>query len=568
MFVQTLARILAAKMNVRVVYDHTISTFKIGSDKDGSLVILLAANILETAGENVDAVLRGALAHEALGHGYHTDFSSLATKGEYAMSLANAFEDVRIEQLAPARFPGARRILAQMVEVLDRDFGFWDAPPADDWQESLLIGLLRKYRSKILGHPLDPRVTQVILDQAIPVIGEDLFRKVDHLAETACRSASTQEVNEAADAIVVLLTDAQKKNQGQGGDKPQDGDASKSQGNGKGDQSQGNGDRNNPSQPGGKNNQVGNPGQGGNSGEGSGTPQGGTPQGRNGTPFDPSKKVSRDIESALESVSNDRNAVQQAGVSAYHFVDKSDEPHEEGTLDTTETNGALVRRISARLEEAVRSVTEDADDEEADVGRLNVSMLPTIVTGTSCRPFIEDGAPGPGIDTELMLLVDSSRSMDDLGEPLIRQLLKASLTALARLAPDLGTCVAFFSEGSKLMASPGQRLTPLKINDVASRYYARGGTAWEQSIVPLIPVLATSRRRRKILLTVTDGQLARSVTPAVMREMRTQGIECRFLSIGLALPEVYEGVRCDATPEAFAKSFCDTILAGILPAYA
>lgn len=584
MFLQTLARILADKMHLEVIYNPGINTFAIGKDTNGKLTIHLATRILDTAGENVDAILRGALAHEALGHGYYTAMDELAKNGRFALSLANAFEDVRIETLAPERFPGARRLLANMVDVLQKDFGFWQPAPLEDWQSNLVKGLLLKYRNKILGQPVNMDNCSIMIEQSVlPALGEDLFKKIDHLAETACRAATTKEVNDAADAIVELLNhEVPQPEEEPQSSKDEDPDPKKDDSDEEGDENdQGKADNGEEGDPGQEDPSDGQPSQDDcegdagtdpNTGGSEADPQPGKPN-PGGKPggkqqrlaFDPNAEVKADVETALEEVSGSKDTLKATGLSVSSFSDHTDR---KSDAPLVESNGSLARMIAAQLENAVRSFTDDAEDEESEVGRLNTEKFVEIATGTECKAFIEDGTPGEGIDTELMFLFDASTSMEELGVKKLQQLLKASLTALSQFAPDLGTSVAFFTGSASLEAKPGPKLTPNQINAIAYNYYPDGVTYWAESVVPLIPVLAGSYRRRKILLTVTDGKLPPLGDTPLMRELRRQGIECRFLSIGEALPAGYEGMQCEAEPAAFAKAFCETILAGILPQFA
>lgn len=572
MFLQTLARILADKLDVEVIYNPNLNTFAISKSPSGKLSIHLSTRILDTAGENVDALLRGALAHEALGHGYFTDMDELAKNGRYALCLANAFEDVRIEALAPTRFPGARRLLANMVAVLQQDFAFWQPSPVEDWQGNLVKGLLLKYRHKILGQPVNmDNCATMIETSVLPALGEDLFKRIDHLAEVACRASSTKEVNDAADAIVDLLANEAPEPQ-EDPQPPDNGDADPDntgdEGDGEADGTAGNDNAGDPTQgdpssgqppAGAANDQDGSPAQDDQ------TDVRDRDNSRQRRPYNPDAEIKVDIEAALEQVSEDTSALKSTGLTIRSFADNT---KQTSASPSVESNGSLARMIASQLENAVRSFTDDADDEESEIGRLNTESFVEIATGTVCRPFIEDGAPGHGIDTELMLLFDASGSMDEIGERKLQQLLKASLTALSQFAPDLGTSVAFFTDGASLEAKPGSKLTPKQINNIAHNYCPDGITCWAESVASLVPILAGSHRRRKVLFTVTDGKLPPLGDTPLMRELQRHGIECRFLSIGDQLPVGYEGMRCEPNPASFASAFCKTILAGILPQFA
>lgn len=577
MFIQTLARILADKFNLDVRYSDTSRTFSIGRRKDGSLCVTLASRLLEAKGEHEEAIgalFRGALAHEALGHGYHTDFSDDADtkEGTYAHSLANAFEDVRIESLAPARFIGARRILADMVAMLEAD-NFWGMPQNDDWQGALLIGLLRKYRWKILKQPLDVALTERMLQQAIQAIGEDVFRQVDSLAESACRSASTKEVSGFADQIVRLLRQQQQSQQQDQKQKPQQGKKD-----GKPEETSNQGDK-------GKQDAAGTPqGEPGKSDQGDPAQSDGAPpsdgdgdsnaasqgdkdcgkpkapgSGKARSDFDDSRAYRVDVEAATEATEDPTNGkVRRSGLSA-SLDDRSESTPKLPPYVQRQLNNRIVARMAAKLENALRSVVEDADDDASEFGRLDMTKLPAITSGYETLPFLSDGKPGRGIDTEIMLVFDQSSSMNDLGVPYLRELLHASLTALSRYAPDLGISVATFNTNAVLLVKPGTFVRH-NARTVPSAYHPHGGTTWSNSVATLVPILAQSHRHRKVLLTVTDGRVEASPNPALMRDIAYHGIGCRFVSIGHSLPAGFDGVVCKDTQESFADAFCEAIV--------
>lgn len=627
MFIQTLARMLAAKFNLVVEFSPTVQTFSIGRRPDGSLVVTMATRVLEAKQENEEAIgvlFRGALAHEALGHGYHTDFSeeALAKEGPFARSLANAFEDVRIEALAPARFLGAKRLLAEMAETLDRDLQFWSVED-DDWQACLLIGLLRKYRTQILHQALDQAKTERQLAVAKAALGVELFARVDALAEAACQSGSTAEVSATADEIVRVLRAAQPQSSpptpqssvSDSGNRGEDGDASAQDGAADGEQgadesasesraaesgnSAGEGqesgakcgpgsDNNGAADEGGAEGAAANGGEAGHeAGEEAGKADGeadgdnAAGQGRGtgaedcanaGVPalgFDENKECNVDVEAGINAVSNPRGDYLEAtNLDANRSRDDSESLLQVANEIALQQPDKLVQRIASRLGEVVRSITDDADDEEADMGRLDMARLPAIAAGMAHEPFLVDGNPGRGIDTEIMLLMDASGSMRKLGRDFLCRLLRSSALALARFSPDLGVSVATFAEDSRLLVKPGQRITPRLASALSTAYYPGGGTEWSVSVIPLVPLLAQSRRRRKILLTVTDGQIDSTPNSGLLRDMAIHGIECRFVSIGNQLPLGFDGVECAAEANSFANAFCDTILASLPPAYA
>jgi hypothetical protein len=630
MFIQTLARILADKFNLEVRYSDTAKTFSIGKRPDGRLVITLANRLLEANGEREEAIgtlFRGALAHEALGHGYHTTFEEAAfpKEGPFARGLANCFEDVRIEALAPERFVGARRLLADMVRELESS-GFWSMPGPDDWQGALACGLLRKYRWKILRQPLDVDLTERMLNQAIAAIGPEMFRQVDSLAESACRASNTAETSDYADQIVRLLRtaeppspppqpprskpssdqsgDDETQSGGSGGDDDNgddsnagpddstssDGNSGKdeagkdsTEGAGNGGSSDGSegddeaesvGSGNQPGdtdqdcdQPG-----VGNQPEQGDDGE-KDDGQARTGHGRSRSdgppaPFNPEQECNLDVESAMDEAMEPGNGnVKDGGLSASFDDLTRGIDNVPNTMDVA-ASARLAGRIAAKLGDALRSITEDADDDESDRGRLDLGRLPAILAGATSTPFTVDGKPGRGINTEIMLVMDQSSSMTALGKGFLRDLLCASLTSLGRFSPDLGVSFATFNTGSTLIIRPGRHITPNLAAKVASAYTPDGGTSWAKSVAPLVPILAQSHRARRIMLTITDGQTEASMHEGLARDLRYHNIGCRFVSIGHLLHEGFEGISCESTPASFADAFCGAILATLPPEYA
>lgn len=599
MFLQTLIRVLAGHMDVEVRYTND-STFSIGRTAGGKLVVNLARRLLAVRGEseeNLGLVFRGALAHEALGHGYHTDFSPAAEakEGPYAANLANIFEDVRIEKAAPERFIGARRLLAEMVEYFD-SIGWWRSREGD-WQSALNVALLRKYRRTVLGQKLDAAPMIEAEAFARQALGDALYDQIDAIAEKACRSDSTMATSNAADEIVRLLRKEQDQRQkqqpqqsaagdpgAQGGEGGGGSDASKDADDGQagntsgqaedgedagdGKPSSGNG------QPGQDDGEGAQSGAAGNGDAGDGSDADGRGNGGGGGEskpqfgFDDKAVDDCSVEGAVNAASS---GLRDAGFSAADMTDasagvgekaadRSNQPQNETTLDTS-----LVRTIASKIETAIRAVTEDEDDEESEMGALDTSKLARAVKGFEEKPFLVPGRPGSGVNTEILLMVDSSDSTKPLAV-FIREIMAATIAALGKFAPDLGVTVALFDGAPTLLIKPGQVALPAVAKAAAACFAPNGGTQWAASVVPLISTLAMSHRMRKVIVTITDGQLL-PVNADLMEDLRSQKIETSFVSIGHPLPPGYKGIQCEATKESFANALCDSVLDGILPEF-
>ena len=69
-----------------------------------------------------------------------------------------------------------------------------------------------------------------------------------------------------------------------------------------------------------------------------------------------------------------------------------------------------------------------------------------------------------------------------------------------------------------------------KQKEVAKTYSAGGGTNWQLCFDSAFKLLANSRRSRKILFTLTDGDV--NMEPSAMYVIKELGVEAHFLVIG------------------------------------
>ncbi len=606
MYLQTIARIVAGNLGVRVVFSDSVETFMITRLDNGEMVILMAKTVLkalEGKADLVETVTRGAIAHEALGHGYHTDFS-LDAKTPYGRDLANALEDIRIERLAPDLYPGARISLREMVLALDSEMAFFT--PEDDCrpEEALLIGLLRRFRTKVLRQPLPADVTDRLIAKAKDWLGVDLFTRIEAIAQAACLSSTTGPVVKAADDIVDLLRQAIKPQspqqqagdpqQGQGagtGEQQQGqstgqqaGDPQQGQGAGTGEQQQGQSTGQQAGDPQqGQGTGTGEQQQGQSTGQQAGDPQQGqgtgtgeqqqgqsTGRGRGSSPdalaFDPTLHFDVAIETAAKKAFAN-NVTPEPGLTVNPTDIRDQVPTFPALPMGSEVKG-IIQKMRSNLETALRSITDDEDDVEDDSGRLDTGRLARTAAGFEQRPFLVDGKPGRGLSTELVVLFDCSSSMDDLGEAFLRQLVFASGSTLGHFAPDVRFNMAFFHGNSILAHTGDKHWTPEHGAKVSFAYRVNGGTNWARSALPLIPLLANSRKERKVLLTVSDGDINASKHPALLDELRKYGAEMCFVCINHAVPHGLHGISCEAKPASFATAFANALLTSISPEFA
>ncbi len=166
-------------------------------------------------------------------------------------------------------------------------------------------------------------------------------------------------------------------------------------------------------------------------------------------------------------------------------------------------NLALMMR--SRLREDLRSYTEDEDDALTDRGRLNISMIPDALCGVR-EVFVEDGEIGVGLDTSVFLLVDRSGSTSMIFDELksISNAIAAALSAYEGDGVEFG--FGFFNS-QLVIAKQGRERYSEKIKNRLVPVYASGGTNWYGAFQECFSLLVKSKKRRKVLITVTDGDM-------------------------------------------------------------
>lgn len=112
-----LAGVLSKKYGVSVTSNGSSAYSTVG--KDGRFMVNIPA--LELDDPDYVTLCRGYIDHEAAGHGAHTDWgvwNQICSIGPYWKSVGNVYEDSRVERLAGACYPGCRRNLRNLNELL------------------------------------------------------------------------------------------------------------------------------------------------------------------------------------------------------------------------------------------------------------------------------------------------------------------------------------------------------------------------------------------------------------------------------------------------------------------
>ncbi|HRP06803.1 MAG TPA: hypothetical protein PLV87_17950, partial [Opitutaceae bacterium] len=101
----------------------------------------------------VEILLWGFIHHEA-GHVRHTDFEVLkdpaVSSDNLVRNLFYALEDVRMERAHMALYPGAIRVLSDLVSELVR-IGFFQPPASGNSQDAFFHFVLKHLRMTVLG---------------------------------------------------------------------------------------------------------------------------------------------------------------------------------------------------------------------------------------------------------------------------------------------------------------------------------------------------------------------------------------------------------------------------------
>jgi cobalamin biosynthesis protein CobT len=181
---------------------------------DGNTIYLPPLPV--TVSTQLMVMLWGFIHHEA-GHSRHSDFDLVkSVNAEHDPVLANllfVLEDVRMERAHIALYPGAHRVLSELVELLVQ-IGFFDAPEPDDSPAALSIGLiLKSLRSSILGQTALSEQAQRHRELVERQLGRGFVTRLLAIAQEVCDCASTEETLNLAYRMREFLEDEMKQAQ-------------------------------------------------------------------------------------------------------------------------------------------------------------------------------------------------------------------------------------------------------------------------------------------------------------------------------------------------------------------
>ncbi|MCX7173895.1 MAG: hypothetical protein NT159_08210 [Proteobacteria bacterium] len=587
---------------------QTFSIYK----KDGVLHTTIPTRFMPRPGisaerhERLLQILRGGLCHENVGHGRHTDFDfgdawmqklrkNQTAQLAFIKAVANIGEDRRIEDACGRVYPGAKRLLSEMVGALDAEGFFGKGQPAG--MASAITQMFNRVLRTEAGQPLDPRQTKTAAMMVRDALGDELTERIMGIVRNGATglNASTQTTCKAAEDVAAILAQAAQEQRdqeeedgggGQGDDHPEDPpEQQQGQGQkGEGQQEDSSQTGNDPS-PGDEAGEQGSSagpqgGAGQSEGEGVSGPSQGDPEeggepakGKSGGGKGSGGNVDAD---AIDAALNDKavqgdlaDVISKAlgGLTTTNHSSVSDLPEHKacvGHFRPDSVQASLAARLRSRLAEHLRSRVEDEDGSETDHGLLVPSRIVDGLLGDRMI-FEEEGAEGEGLNTAMEVLVDCSGSMSGLEEASALAALYACGAALGSYEMQ-GVAFAIHSFNERLTTLKEFNEPWMKRKGALEAYCSGGSTKTPHAIRTVLPALCKRREKRKILFLITDGDTGVDAILApileVGRRNRAGRVEFRVLLIGTRVNATcFDQVAYAAPGEDLQKAIFGTLKA-------
>ncbi|WP_419613862.1 cobaltochelatase CobT-related protein [Thiolapillus sp.] len=516
---------------------------------------------------NVPPLPEGRAAHIlALGYsaheGGHIRFSDYSVKHPipFGHSLVRAMEEFRMEAQVIKNYPGARRILQDIVQYMvltGKSFAPTDEEKLRSATPNSLVTNYVLVRGRYLVNnqtAVEPRMNQ-LREELVARTSDELVDQIDDIIRRAGAAPSEGDLIPLADELIALLQqDAEQPEDGQNGEpddsKPDDSDAGNGEsddskpddsdaGNGEPDDSEpddadaGNGESDD-SEP--DDADAGNGEPDDSEPDDADAGNGGDPKGAGQLAIDPSAEgpVDDDLGQALEALLNEH--AENDGEDTTGWSGEMAEVVEHPRVLTNNPfdpervvhETAAVQRTLAQVFQAQKRV-EVAHSSRG--RRINPRRLSRVAMGKA--DIFRHKHRQEAINTAVEVLVDASESMmwgDDLLTPA-----KESALALAQAIENLPGCscgVLMFpswTDNGEIavlgVKAPEERVSAT-LQQGRWEFGAYGGTPLAQSLWPCAIRLATRLEERKVLIVLTDGDPNDSVAAMEMLErIRASGIE-------------------------------------------
>lgn len=203
---QIVAQAFARDAGISVTFGNYATAY-IGVNKQGKKEIHLPS--LPPNLQEAKILTYGFLTHE-ISHENYTDFSVTQPKNPSKRSMFMVLEDVRIELLRSARYPGSKINLARMIELLVQQNKFWTYKP-DLSPSTLIIGYTSTVlRSDLLGQATT-QLAAIYEQDLVKSISQGAKTKLDALIYTIGDLKNTSQVIQLTEQIFDMLEDEKQQ---------------------------------------------------------------------------------------------------------------------------------------------------------------------------------------------------------------------------------------------------------------------------------------------------------------------------------------------------------------------
>ena len=557
----TIASVLAAQKGVRIIIGSQGPSTDIRAK-----VIYYPASCKAVGGERERILVEGWTDHECAHLALTDPEAGEAARNKFEFRLANAIEDARIEALYPKRFPGSKKILADMIREMAND-GRFSPSGKPEPANIITMAVVTYLRATLLGQAVDTQAVQwgALLRQTV---GAALKKQILDIAKVGATGATAWDALTAAQQIVDLLKsqdDTLEQQTGEGADgEPEDdaGEASSEAADGEGQGSSGQSSSDASGGPEGEAEGESDEGGSESSSDASGASQGASAGGTEGAvegkidsnplvgeqarsgaanskPGASLSKAQLDaIAGALKSTcAEGQEAVSQAIAEGVGAALPGEEPAEhEVLLATPSTTTPMV--LSADGDAAMRSTARRFDAllaSQADVHRQTVSEGGKLRRDRLYRAasglfdVFERRSRSEGINTAISVSFDVSGSMGADGVRNSRETTLMLTTLLERW--NVASHVMSFDHRITVFKDWGDSPRLMSSRILAGQH--DGGTSMGAVLNAAVRALCTRQEERKVALIVTDGVPGSpGALNAAVSTAKRFGIETRFVLIG------------------------------------
>lgn len=510
--------------------------------------------------EEHKGVAFGYLIHEGA-HIRYTDFAQVGST-PYTRSLANIFEDIRIEQAIAREYPGAPDRIREVIDHLVEKGGM----PVSSGKphEILHQHVLLRLRSRILKQErLNDlaREQEKILRERLP---EGVVVRLHGILASAEKNGSTADCVAMAERIVAMLKEEAEKEQQRKKDEeaaqppndPPQADSPDVTDEDSGDES----DETAPEQT---EESDEDESEGDEPQWESHTPDDSGDEGEEGAddntsapPQTPGSGASNDPRSdesmeAVEAILNNQEEAPQdlfqqvaailETVGAGRAFSLPLEHKAEASVDTAllQKAGSESARIAAALDGLVQSERQERRTHKHQGRKLDTGKLHRTISGDT-KVFLREQRR-EAVNTALHVLLDLSGSMTGIREPIAKEAAMALALALDRI-PGVNQSLTVFPGGgavcdgttipsvTRLLAP---REHPRRLSGPLAQCHAGGGTPMTEALYYAASRLVGGQEHRKTILVITDGEPNDPAsTKKAVTEIRHMGIEICGIGIG------------------------------------